>query len=85
MDKKIKTLRIFFRISNAGFNFINAIQLAFPNHIYPHKMQQLHKIALEEIEKENPDLSKMDYLLAEMQSLAELNNHPKPKFPKGGV
>jgi hypothetical protein len=84
MDKKIKTLRTFFRVSNAAFEFQNSI-LAFSGHIVPTKMQQLHKMALEEIEKECPDLSKIDNLLAEMENLAELNSQPKPKFPKGGI
>ena len=80
----ILQLRIFFRASNAVFDFANSIQSAFNTIVEPNKMQQLHKIALEEIEKENPDLSKIDNLLAEMESLAELNSLPNPKFPKGG-
>ena len=84
MDKKIKTLRTFFRVSNAVFEFQNSIQLAFSGHIVPNKVHQLHKLALVEIEKENPGLSLIDKLLAEMESTAEQMN-PKPKFPKGGV
>jgi hypothetical protein len=82
MENKIKILRTFFRISNAAFEFQNSIQLAIGGHITPNKMQQLHKIALVEIEKENPDLSLIDNLLAEMEKTAEVN---KPNFPKGGV
>lgn len=85
MDKNISQLRTFFRVSNAAFEFQNSIQLAFSGHIAPSKMHQLHRLALEEIEKESPDLSKIDNLLEEMESLAELNSQPKPKFPKGGV
>jgi hypothetical protein len=85
MDKKISHLRTFFRVSNAAFDFTNAIQSAVNGIVTPNKMQQLHKLALEEIEKENPDLSKIDNLLAEMESLAELNSHHKPNFPNGGV
>jgi hypothetical protein len=84
MDKKIKTLRTFFRVSNAVFEFQNSIQLAFSGRIVLSKMQQLHKIALVEIEKETPDLSLIDNLLAEMESTAE-QMKPKPNFPKGGV
>jgi len=83
MDKKISQLRTFFRVSNAAFDFANAIQLAFNKINIPNKMQKLHKLALEEIEKENPDLSKIDKLLAEMEKLA--NSQPKLDFPKGGV
>jgi len=85
MDKKIKTLRMFFRVSNAAFEFQNSIQLAISGHITPSKMHQLHKLALVEIEKENPDLSIIVNLLEEMEKLAELNSQPKPNFPKGGV
>jgi hypothetical protein len=85
MDKKISKLLTFFRVSNAAFDFTNAIQSAFNGIITPNKMQQLHKLALEEIEKDNPDLSKIDNLLAEMERLAEVNSQPKQNFPKGGV
>ena len=85
MDKKIKTLRMFFRVSNAAFEFQNSIQMAISGHIAPSKMHQLHKLALVEIEKENPDLSIIDNLLEEMEKLAESNSQPKPNFPKGGV
>lgn len=84
MDKKIKTLRTFFRVSNAAFEFQNSIQLAFSGHIVPSKMRQLHKLALVEIEKENPDLSLIDKLLVEMESTAE-QMKLKPNFPKGSV
>lgn len=84
MDDKIKTLRTFFRVSNAAFEFQNSIQLATLGYIPLNKMQQLHKLALVEIEKENPDLSLIDKLLAEMESTAE-QMKPKPNFPKGGV
>jgi hypothetical protein len=73
MNKKISQLRTFFRVSNATFDFANAIQSSVNGIIAPNKMQQLHKLALMEIEKENPDFSKIDNLLSEMQSLAELN------------
>lgn len=76
MDKKIKALRTFFRISNAAFEFQNSIQLAFSGHIAPNKMHQLHKLALVEIEKKTPDLSLIDKLLIEMESEAE---QMKPK------
>ena len=85
MDKKILQLRTFFRVSNAVFECANSIQSICNVIALPNKMQQLHKIALDEIEKENPDLSKIDNLLAEMESLAEENSLPNPKFPKGGV
>jgi len=71
----IKKLRTFFIISNAAFEFYDSIhdsiQLSFSRHIAPSKMHQLHKMALVEIEKENPDLSLIDKLLSEMESTAK--------------
>lgn len=84
MDNKIKTLRTFFRVSNAVFEFQNSIQLAFSGHIVPSKMHQLHKLAIVEIEKENPDLSLIDKLLDEMEITAEQMKQ-KTRFLKGGV
>ena len=77
----VQKLRTFFRISNAVFDCANVVQLAFYGNIFPSKMKHLHKIALEEIEKENPDLLKINKLLTEMESLCI---NPKPNFPKGG-
>ena len=84
MDNKIKTLRTFFRISNAAFEFHNSIQLALSGYIVPNKMQQLHKLALVEIEKKNPDLSLIDKLLAEMEITAE-KRETSQNFQEGGV
>ena len=84
MDNTIKTLRTFFRVSNAAFEFQNSIQLALLGYIVPNKMHQLHKLALVEIERETPDLSLIDKLLAEMESTAKQIKQ-KQKFPNGGV
>ena len=84
MDNKIKTLRTFFRISNATFEFLNSIQLALSGHIVPNRMQQLHELALFEIEKENPDLSLINKLMAEMEITAEKRER-SPNFQEGGV
>ena len=75
MDKKIETLRTFFRVSNALFESRNSFQLAISGYTSLSKMHQLHKIALNEIEKENPDLSLIDNLLAEMEITAEQNKN----------
>ena len=69
----ILELRTFFQASNATFTYIGAIQLALTGKKTDHKMQDLHKLALEEIEKENPDMLIIDNLLAQMESLAEMN------------
>ena len=85
MNKRIKQLRIFFRTSNAAFNLVNAINEAFGRPVTQNEMQELHKLALEEVEKETPDLSKIDKLLLKMENIAE-NTMPKPPtFPKGGI
>ncbi len=84
-EEKISELRAFFKVSNAAFDFIAVTQLAFNRVTILNKMHQLHKIALVEIEKENPDLAIIDNLLDEMEKLAEENNQSKPNFPNGGV
>ena len=84
MDKRIEQLLTFFKITNAAFDFMNSFQLAINKPVEPNKMHQLHKLALMEIEKESPDLLFMEVLLAEMESLAEINNTLTPKFPSGG-
>lgn len=83
-ENKIKALKTFFRVSTAAFEFQNSIQLAFSGHIVANEMQQLHKMALVEIEKENPNLLIIDSLLAEMEDVANKIN-PKPNYPKGGI
>jgi hypothetical protein len=85
MDKKINHLRTFFRVSNIAFDCVMAMGAAFGCKSIVSPMHQLHKLALIEIEKENPDLSIIDNLLEEMEKLAESNSQPKPNFPKGGV
>jgi hypothetical protein len=77
MEDKIKALRIFFRISNAAFECYNSIMCELSGYIAPTKMQQLHKMALSEIEKENPDLTIIDKLLAEMAKIVEINKNQK--------
>lgn len=73
MDKKIDVLRTFFRVSNAAFNFTNAVVIATGGAVTPCEMQLLHKLALEEIEKEQPDMAVIDSLLAKMEQSAEIN------------
>ena len=80
MEKRIKHLRIFFRTSTAAFNFINSLNEAFGRTVTQNEMQELHKLALEEIEKETPDLSKIDKLLLEIETIAE-NTTPNHQSP----
>lgn len=84
MDKKIDALRKFFTITVAAFEMQHTISLAFGYKGHKSYMHLLHINAKEEIEKENPDLNKIDTLLAMMESACE--NNPKPEnFEKGGI
>ena len=67
----LKTLKQFFIISNSVFNTVNTIQLTLNGYIAPNKMQQLHKMALEELNKEKPELLKIDFLLSEMELITK--------------
>ena len=75
MDNKIQQLRTFFRVTNAVFDFKNSIQSIFNPSVTHNNMQILHRIALVEIEKENPNMELIDKLLQEMENLAEINNN----------
>jgi len=85
MNKTVEKLRTFFKITNAAFDFMQAIQSATNTPIFANKMHQLHKLALIEIEKDAPNLAFIDALLAEMEGLAEINNTLKPRFPSGEI
>lgn len=69
--KIIKSLRIFFAVSDAAFTCVEAISKAAGIEVKYSHMHELHKKAKEEIEKENPDLEKIDYLLKAMELEAE--------------
>ena len=73
-EANIETLRKFFRTSNAAFEFMEKIQVIYTNKIIIHSpMRLLHKTALDEIEKDQPDMQIMDNLIEEMERLAEYN------------
>ena len=79
MDKQIETLRTVFRISTAAFVFAHKVAEATGKYMVTQPMETLHWLALEELEKENPDMQKVDYLLAQMEELATqnaVNNEP---------
>jgi hypothetical protein len=73
----ISQLRIFFGISNAVFEFQQTITSVFNRNAQPSPMAILHRLALKEVQKENPDLKYIDRLLAEMEILAEENRNKK--------
>lgn len=77
MTKHITQLRIFFRTSNASFDFVRAVMSAFGHPSPPSYIESLHRLALVEIEKESPDMALIDQLLAQMESAAEENKNTK--------
>ena len=68
---KINKLKTFFMITNAAFDMQSVVISAFGKEHNPSEMRQLHKMALDEISKNKPDLKIMDYLLSEMEKRAE--------------
>lgn len=79
MEKIIKNLRLFFKTTNAAFSVLNAVK-EFNNQILaPSKIHQLHKMGLEEIEKEEPDMIKINSIIREIESLC----NPIPNYPDG--
>lgn len=92
--KGIDEIRLFFRLSNATFEFAAKFRSAMGQIVVESEMEKLHKIALTEVEKENPDIEKLDELLQEMEVLAALNaaksiqkkhSDIAKKYPKGGI
>ena len=72
-DKVINAMKMFFTISNATFNFHNAVVMAIGHNPHMSKMHELHKIAFNEVNKENPNIEFILKLVDEMQILAEEN------------
>jgi len=88
MDKKIDALRKFFTISVATFEIQHTISTALGFKGHKSYMNHLHLVAKEEIEKEEPDLKKIDTLLAMMEDCAEANSKERltlDNFEKGGI
>lgn len=71
-DKKEIFLKVF-KTTNAVFEFMETMQLTYNGNILPNKMHQLHKMALKEVEKENPDFTLIDSLIAEMENMGKEN------------
>lgn len=71
MDSKIDALRKFFTISVAAFEMQHTISTSFGFKGHKSYMHILHLNAKEEIEKQEPDLSKIDTLLAMMEDYAD--------------
>jgi hypothetical protein len=70
----IESLRRFFRVSNIAFDFQRSILTAIGQYPpLPTYMETLHRQALIEIEKDNPNMEFIDSLLAQMELTAEQN------------
>lgn len=83
-QSKIKAMRAFFGISVASFDFARAVASFTDKAQAPSKMESLHRKALVEASKENPDLEFLESIIFDMQKLAEANT-VKPNFKSGGV
>lgn len=70
-------MKTFFRISTGAFAFAHIVASASGKKISPSDItpiETLHLKALEELEKPNPDLNKIDQLLLEMEKQAVINS-----------
>jgi len=75
---KIDALRKFFTISVAAFEMQHTISTVFGFKGHKSYMHMLYLNAKEEIEKEEPDLNKIDTLLAMMEDFADENSKERP-------
>lgn len=72
-DKTLKALRTFFRISNIAFETVNAIVVAVGGVEKISPMHNLHRIALKEIEREQPNMEFIYHLMDLMEVEAKKN------------
>lgn len=70
-NEKLKNLKMFFIISNASFDLMDAISIETKGYVSFSKMKSLHRIALEELSKDEPNIEKIDRLLFEMEQLCK--------------
>ena len=74
MDNKAhKSLKQFFTVTNAAFTMMHSVSAAFGHIPHPTAMEMLHRMALTELEKEEPNAALLDGLLFQMEQLAEQN------------
>lgn len=72
-NEHIETLKLFFTISNAAFEFQRTTMAALGHVPHPTAMEMLHKMALQELDKPEPNAALLDGLLFQMEQLAEQN------------
>lgn len=73
IQKKIDVLRKFFTISVAAFEMQYTISVAFGYNGHKSYMHHLHLMAKDEIDKEFPNLNKIEILLKTMERCANNN------------
>lgn len=72
MEKKhIDTLRKFFTILNAAFEFQRTIMTALGHVPHTTAIEMLHKMALQELDKPEPNAAFLDGVLFQMEKLVE--------------
>lgn len=87
IDKKIDSLRKLFTISVEVFEMQHSVSKAFLYKGQKSYMHNLYLIAKEEIDKDKPDLNKIEILLAMIEDCVKENSkelQTSDKFEKGG-
>tara|TARA_R110002049_G_scaffold191355_1_gene360294 strand:- start:727 stop:1023 length:297 start_codon:yes stop_codon:yes gene_type:complete len=85
-EQNIKTLRIFFNVTVAAFEMQHSVLLAIGQPSVKSEVFLLNLRAQEEINKENPDLEKVDKIIETLVSITETTNKiPKNAFPSGAI
>ena len=78
-NKKIATKSKVFTISVGAFDFARSVACAIGNEPVVTRMEFLHKNMLIELQKESPDVERIDSLLAAMEECAEKNKRDAEK------
>jgi len=79
MSDKLTTLRRFFATTNAVFTLQKTISGIFNNRLVELEMHTLHKLALRELIKEEPDMNYIEKLLNEIELEADRNKKESSK------
>ena len=75
MTKNLKELSLFFAITNAAFAIADAFRDKNGQDPLPQDMRDLHRKALKELQKDEPNLLRIDALIAGMDAKAEPSNY----------
>ncbi len=74
MDSKIQSLRSFFKITNAALNISHSLLLQINIKAEITDTHKLHRAALKELEKDDPDLLKVKSIMLEIGALGDAYN-----------